>query len=35
MAHGGDRYRNRVEYDFSINVNPLGMPEVLRKALMC
>lgn len=24
--HGGDIYRNIVEYDFSINVNPLGMP---------
>lgn len=34
MAHGGDRYRNRVEYDFSVNVNPLGMPEILRAALL-
>ena len=25
--HGGDIYRNHVEYDFSVNVNPLGMPE--------
>ncbi|MCD7825000.1 MAG: aminotransferase class I/II-fold pyridoxal phosphate-dependent enzyme [Clostridiaceae bacterium] len=25
--HGGDVYRNPVEYDFSININPLGMPE--------
>ncbi|MCM1046042.1 MAG: aminotransferase class I/II-fold pyridoxal phosphate-dependent enzyme [Candidatus Gastranaerophilales bacterium] len=24
--HGGDVYRNRVQYDFSININPLGMP---------
>ena len=24
--HGGDVYRNPIEYDFSINVNPLGMP---------
>lgn len=25
--HGGDCYRNRIDYDFSINVNPLGMPQ--------
>lgn len=25
--HGGDIYRNKIEYDFSVNVNPLGMPE--------
>ncbi len=24
--HGGDVYRNPIEYDFSININPLGMP---------
>ena len=24
-THGGDVYRNPIEYDFSINVNPLGM----------
>ncbi len=31
--HGGDIYRNAVEYDFSINVNPLGMPpECIRAA---
>ena len=33
MAHGGDRYRNRVEYDFSVNVNQLGMPRVLQDAI--
>ncbi len=26
QLHGGDIYRNTVEYDFSVNVNPLGMP---------
>lgn len=31
-AHGGDCYRNQVEYDFSININPLGMPEESRRA---
>ncbi len=24
--HGGDIYRNIVQYDFSVNINPLGMP---------
>ncbi|MDD7283149.1 MAG: hypothetical protein PUG98_04435 [Clostridium sp.] len=24
-THGGDVYRNPIEYDFSVNVNPLGM----------
>lgn len=24
--HGGDVYRHSVQYDFSVNVNPLGMP---------
>ena len=33
MIHGGDIYRNEVELDFSINVNPLGMPERVRQAL--
>ncbi len=26
-GHGGDIYRSPVEYDFSVNINPLGMPE--------
>jgi len=34
MIHGGDIYRNEVELDFSINVNPLGMPEKVRQALL-
>ncbi|MGN0435709.1 MAG: pyridoxal phosphate-dependent aminotransferase [Wujia sp.] len=25
-THGGDIYRNTIQYDFSVNVNPLGMP---------
>lgn len=25
--HGGDIYRNQVVYDFSANINPLGIPE--------
>lgn len=31
--HGGDIYHNDVELDFSVNVNPLGMPERVRRAL--
>lgn len=26
FGHGGDIYRNPVDYDFSVNLNPLGMP---------
>lgn len=26
-THGGDVYRNKVKYDFSVNINPLGMPK--------
>lgn len=33
MEHGGDIYRRRVELDFSVNINPLGMPESVRRAL--
>ena len=32
--HGGDVYRNKVKYDFSINVNPLGMPQSVREAAL-
>lgn len=31
--HGGDIYRNKVQMDFSVNTNPLGMPEGVREAL--
>lgn len=31
--HGGDIYGNRVTLDFSVNVNPLGVPEAVKKAL--
>lgn len=39
-AHGGDIYRNPAEYDFSVNINPLGMPaeslqEAQRALLLC
>ena len=32
--HGGDIYRHDVKYDFSVNLNPLGMPENVRKKLI-
>jgi histidinol-phosphate aminotransferase len=31
--HGGDIYRNHVEIDFSVNVNPLGIPETVETTL--
>ncbi len=31
--HGGDIYRNHVTIDFSVNVNPLGMPKAVEAAL--
>lgn len=31
--HGGDIYRNQVNIDFSININPLGVPDAIVSAL--
>lgn len=31
--HGGDIYRNQVDLDFSININPMGMPKTVIAAL--
>ncbi|MGN0349312.1 MAG: pyridoxal phosphate-dependent aminotransferase [Roseburia sp.] len=31
--HGGDIYRNCVKTDYSVNVNPLGMPKAVESAL--
>ena len=31
--HGGDIYSHPVRLDFSVNINPLGMPEELENAL--
>lgn len=31
--HGGDIYRNQVRFDFSVNVNPLGIPKKVTTAL--
>lgn len=33
ICHGGDIYRHEVRHDFSINLNPLGMPEGVKKRL--
>ncbi len=33
MLHGGDIYRNKVKLDFSVNINPLGIPASVKKAL--
>lgn len=33
MLHGGDVYRNKISYDFSVNGNPLGMPQAVKEAL--
>ena len=34
MIHGGDIYRNTVTLDFSVNVNPLGIPVRVKQALL-
>ncbi len=33
IIHGGDIYRNRIQHDFSVNINPLGMPLHVREAI--
>lgn len=33
QIHGGDIYRNQVDVDFSVNVNPLGMPKAVGQSL--
>ena len=32
-GHGGDIYKNKIEYDFSANVNPYGTPEKVKEAI--
>lgn len=32
--HGGDIYRNRVRLDFSVNTNPLGISDNIKKAVL-
>ena len=31
MSHGGDIYRNKVNIDFSVNLNPLAPEDTARK----
>ena len=31
--HGGDIFEREIVYDFSANLNPLGMPESMKNAL--
>ncbi len=33
-VHGGDVYRNDVRLDFSVNLDPVPMPEVIRQAML-
>ena len=33
-SHGGDVYTRDIEYDFSANINPLGMPEKVKAAIV-
>lgn len=33
QRHGGDIYRNQVNMDFSVNTNPLGIPQSVRDAM--
>lgn len=33
MGHGGDIYNNRIEYDFSVNTNPLGAPREIYESV--
>ncbi len=34
MQHGGDIYRNKIKLDFSVNINPYGMPDSVKGALL-
>ena len=29
QIHGGDIYTNDIDIDFSVNINPLGIPETV------
>lgn len=33
QIHGGDIYRNHVQLDFSVNVNPMGIPASVKRAM--
>ena len=31
--HGGDIYRQQVTYDFSVNINPIGLPDAVKQVM--
>ena len=33
QIHGGDVYRNKIKTDFSVNINPFGIPGAVENAL--
>lgn len=33
--HGGDIYRNNIRLDFSSNINPFGIPDTAKEAVLC
>lgn len=33
--HGGDIYRNNIRLDFSSNINPFGLPDTAKEAVLC
>ena len=33
VIHGGDIYQNEIELDFSVNINPFGIPEKVKEAM--
>lgn len=33
MIHGGDVYRNSIDIDFSVNINPLGISESIKRSI--
>ena len=34
MNHGGDIYRNKVEMDYSVSLNPMGTPQEVKDAIL-
>ncbi len=32
-THGGERFGKKIRYDFSVNVNPLGLPQAVQEVL--
>lgn len=34
-THGGDIYSRPIKMDYSANINPLGLPEGVKRELLC